>query len=321
MTSTPYRPRLRAHWRVDEERLVDGLLERSYPLEAVARSLVPLLDGASEWPVLRERLIADGHVAEDVDAALRRLLLLHAVEGAGDELVAKLERVLRREEAVPTSVLEGARFGCQGSGGCCQGYRFGPLTDADAAKLDSLDLAAAFPHLAPPYLETSEAGRYLRRVGDRCVFLTDEQRCGLHAAFGADAKPGFCRLFPLDSFGTIEGIRIVDRGTCATFAVSARAGLPLVDDLDRVRPLLRPPVLHHPVVVVDGWAWDYAIFLRFTTTATTMVRRKRGTASETLRAIGRLLDALSVATARCPLGSGQPEAVMTAVLAIADDAW
>ena len=120
MTSTPYRPRLRAHWRVDEERLVDGLLERSYPLEAVARSLVPLLDGASEWPVLRERLIADGHVAEDVDAALRRLLLLHAVEGAGDELVAKLERVLRREEAVPTSVLEGARFGCQGSGGCCQ---------------------------------------------------------------------------------------------------------------------------------------------------------------------------------------------------------
>ena len=195
------------------------MLERRYPLEGAAAALAPLLDGATELSEIRTNLVVRGHAAEDVDAAFRRFFLLHAVEGAGDAIVEKLGRVLRREEAVPTSILEGARFGCQGSGACCHGYAFGPLTDADVAGLDSLELAAAFPHVAPPYVEAHDGGRYLRRDGDRCVFLAEDRRCGLHAAFGADAKPGFCRLFPLDAFGTIEGIRVVDRGTCATFEI------------------------------------------------------------------------------------------------------
>lgn len=313
---TSYRPRLRAHVKIEQGRLEDGLLERSYPLEHAAAAVAPLLDGVSEWSEIRAN-----HGAEAADAGLRRLLLLHAVEGAGDAMFAKLERVVRREETVPTSILEGARFGCQGSGACCQGYAFGPLTDADVAGLEALDLAAAFPQVEAPYVEAKEGGRYLRRNGDRCVFLDEDRRCGLHAAFGAEAKPGFCRLFPLDSFGTVEGIRVVDRGTCATFAVSARVGLPLVDDLVRVRPLLPPAVLHHPVAMVDGWAWDYGIFLRFTTAATTLVRRKLGTASETLMAIGRCLDALAVATARCPIEPGQPDAIVGAVLAINGASW
>ncbi len=316
-----YRPTLRAHVHVEGDQLVDGLLQRRYPLEGAAAALAPVLDGIAEWSTIRSTLVASGHIDEDVDAALRRLLLLHAVEGAGDQLVAKLGRVVRREEAVPTSILDGARFGCQGSGACCQGYAFGPLTDDDVAGLDALDLATAFPHVEPPYVEANDGGRYLRRTGVRCVFLGDDQRCGLHARFGADAKPSFCRLYPLDSFGTIEGIRVVDRGSCATFAISSRVGLPLVDDLDRVRPLLNPPLLHHPLALVDGWAWDYGLFLRFTTAATTLIRRNLGTASETLHAIGRCLDALTVATARCPLEPGQPDAIVSAVLAIADASW
>jgi Fe-S-cluster containining protein len=316
-----YRPRLRSHLMVEGDRLADGMLARSYALDRAALALAPLLDGAREWSELRTSLVERGHAAEDIDDGLRRLMFVHAVEGAGDAMVDKLGRVLRREESVPTSILEGARFACQGSGACCQGYAFGPLSDADVAGLDALDLATAFPRLAPPYVETHAAGRYLRRDGDRCVFLGADQRCGLHAAFGADAKPGFCRLYPLESFGTVEGIRVVDRGTCATFAISARAGLPLADDLARVRPLLHPPVLHHPVALVDGWEWDYAIFLRFTTAATALVRRNAGTAGETLTAIGRLLDALALAAARCPLAPGQPDAIVTAVLSIPDTSW
>jgi Fe-S-cluster containining protein len=307
--------------RLEQGRLEDGLLDRSLLLEGAAAALAPMLDGTAEWSLIRTTLVELGHAPEAVDNALRRLLLIHAVEGAGDALVAKLERVLRREETLPISILEGARFGCQGSGACCQSYAFGPLTDDDVAALDALDLAAAFPHVAPPYVETNEGGRYLRRDGDRCVFLTAQRRCGLHAAFGSEAKPGFCRLFPLESFATIEGIRVVDRGTCATFAVSARAGLPLVDDLPRVRPLLHPPVLHHPVVLVKEWAWDYGLFLRFTTAATTMIKRNLGTASETLMAIGRCLDALTEATAQCPLGPGQPDAIVSAVLAVDGTSW
>lgn len=307
--------------RVEQDRLDDRLLDRNIMLTGVAAALAPLLDGNTEWVLIRNMLVELGHAGEDVDNALRRLLCLHAVEGAGDAMVAKLERLLRGEESVPTSILEGARFGCQGSGSCCQGYAFGPLTDADVATLDALDLATAFPHVGSQYVETTERGRYLRRHGERCVFLTDERRCGLHAAFGSEAKPGFCRLFPLDSFATIEGIRVVDRGTCATFAVSARVGLPLVDDLPRVRPLLPPPLLHHPVALVGDMGWDYGLLLRFTTAATTLIKRNLGTASETLTAIGRCLDALIEAAAQCPLEPGQPDAIVSAVLAIDTTTW
>jgi len=297
------------------------MLGRSLLLDGAAAALAPLLDGATEWSTLRSTLVERGHAEVTVDTALRRLLFLYAVEGAGDATVARIERVLRGEEALPTSILEGARFGCQGSGACCQGYAFGPLTDADIAGLDALDLAATFPHAAAPYIDENENGRYLRHDGDRCVFLTPERRCGLHAAFGSDAKPGFCRLFPLESFATIEGIRVVDRGTCATFAVSSRVGLPLVDDLPRVRPLLRPPVLHHPVVLVEEWPWDYAVFLRFTTAATTLVKRTIGTACETLMAVGNGLDAMIEAMADCPLEQGQPDAIVSDVLASDAASW
>ena len=318
---TTYRPRLRAHIHVEDGKLTDWLLHRSFPVDGAAAALVERLDGEAAWDAVRAELIAGGHAEGDVDAALRSLLYLHAVEGAGDELSARLERVVARTEAIPTSILAGARFGCQGSGGCCQGYTFGPLTDDDVARLDALDLAGAFPAITGPYVEQLEHGRYLKRDGDRCVFLAGDRRCGIHAAFGAGAKPGFCQLYPLDSFGTVEGIRVVDRGTCATFGVSARTGLPLVDDLARVRPLLDPPLLHHPVVQVDGWPWDYGLFLRFTTGACDLVRQDIGTASDTLAAIGRMLAALAATMQTCPLEPGQPDGVVADVLATPAAAW
>ncbi len=325
MTFTPmastYRPRLRAHVTAEEGKLVDGLLDRSYPLVGEPAVVAARLDGTQEWTALRASLVDDGLDAGQLDAALRRFLMLHLVEGAGDEASARLERVIGRTELVPTVILEGARFGCQGSGGCCTGYAFGPLTDADVARLDELDLATAFPRLAPPYVEVNDAGRFLRKDGNQCIFLAGDHRCGLHAAFGAEAKPGFCRLYPLDSFGTVEGIRVVDRGTCATFGVSARVGLPLAEDIGRVRSLLGAPRLHHPVVLVDGDAWDFSLYLRFTTAATALVRLGLGTAPETLNAIGRLLDALALVVSRCPLEPGQPDEVAARVLSSADARW
>ncbi len=300
--------------------LEDGLLQRSYPIEGVMVELAPLLAGELTWEAIRAMLVERGHGEGDVEEAMRRLMFLHAVEGAGDALVARLERVLRREESVPISILEGARFECQGSGACCQGYMFGPLTEDDVAGIERLGLAASWPEVAAPYVEDHPNGKYLRRVGDRCVFL-EGTRCGLHARFGADAKPGLCRMFPLDSFATVEGIRVVDTGRCSTFGVSARKGLPLVEDMERVRPLLRQPVLFHPVVIVDGWEWDYAIYLRFTTAATAMVRRMEGTASETLRAIGRCLDGLTVAMERFAIEEGQPDTIVGAVLGMEPGVW
>ena len=317
-----YRPKLRAHLHLEDGRLADWLLHRSISLDGAAAAVAAHLDGAHAWPDVRAALVEGGHEPDDVDAALRGFMVMHATEGAGDALVTRLERVLAKEEQVPTSILEGARFECQGSGGCCQGYMFGPLDDADVARLEALDLATAFPHVEAPYLEVDpERGRFLKRDGDRCVFLGEDRRCGIHARFGAEAKPGFCRLYPLDTFATIEGIRVVDRGTCATFGVSSRKGLPLFDDLPRVRPLMPPSTLHHPPVVVDGWAWDYGLYLRFTSAACELVRRRLGTATATFAAIARMLGALTDAVMACPLAPGEPDATVTAVLETAPEAW
>lgn len=317
-----YRPKLRAHLHVEDGTLGDWLLHRSISLDGAALAVASRLDGDVEWPALRAAVVAEGFEAEDVDGALRGLYFMHATEGAGDELVGKLQRVIARDEQVPTSILEGARFECQGSGGCCHGYMFGPLDDDDIARLEGLDLAGGFPHLEAPYTyEEPERGRFLRRQDDRCIFLEGDNRCGIHARFGAEAKPGFCRLYPLDSFATIEGIRVVDRGVCATFGVSARKGLPLVDDLPRVRPLLPPPLLHHPPAVVDGNPWDYGLFLRFTTAACELVKQRRGTASETFAAVSRMLAALADAVGRCPLEAGQPDATVSEVLGADPEGW
>ena len=318
---TSYRPKQRAHLHAEGDRLDDSLLHRSLTLEGVAAALASRLDGTVDWPTVRAGLVDEGHDGHHVDAALRGLYFLHAVEGAGDALAARLARVVDRTEAVPTSLLEGARFACQGSGACCSGYSFGPLTDDDVARLEGLELASAFPGLAPPYVDHLAHGRYLRKAGDDCVFLAGDRRCGLHAAFGADAKPGFCRLYPLDAFGTVEGIRVVDRGTCATFGVSARVGLPLVDDLPRVRPLLEPPLLHHPLAFVDGCPWDYGLFLRVTTAATSLIKRNLGGASETLGAVGRCLAALALTLRSCPLEPGQPDDTIGRVLALDGTTW
>ncbi|HVV86911.1 MAG TPA: YkgJ family cysteine cluster protein [Kofleriaceae bacterium] len=314
-----YQPRLRPHLHVDGDRLVDTLLDRRFPLQGTVAALAPMLDGERSWDAIRAALAADGFEEDDIASSLRGLYCLGFVEGSGDALAARLEAVVCRTIQVPTSLMEGARFACQGSGGCCTGYAIGPLTEADVTRIEALDLAAAFPHLSAPWFDEIEGSHYLRRVHSHCVFLADDRRCGLHAAFGPDSKPALCRLYPLDSFATVEGIRIVDRGTCASFGVSARKGLPLADDLDRVRPLLDAPMLHHPLVHVDGRPWDYGLFLRFTTAATDLVKRRVSTATHTLAALGRLLGALARAVHACPLEPGQPDGVVDATLVPDDD--
>lgn len=318
---TSYRPRLRDHLALDDGKLADGLLQREMGLEPTAAAVAARLDGATAWDDIRAALVAAGHDADDIDAALRSFLRLFLVEGAGDDDVARLVRMIKSDEAVSTTILAGARFGCQGSGGCCQGYSFGPLATEDIATLDGLDLAAAFPHVAAPYVEDRDSGVYLRAVDGRCVFLAGDRRCGLHAAFGADAKPGFCRLYPLESFATVHGVRVVDRGTCSTFGTSARTGLPMVDDMDRLRPLLGAHVLHHPVVLVDGEGWDHGLYLRFTAAADELIRNRRGTAPEALHALGRCLDALATVVGHCPLEPGQPDGLVDSVLATDEAAW
>lgn len=319
--TAPYLPALRSRFRLGTDGLVDELLARTLKLDGPLAALSARLDGATPWSEIRAGLVEAGQDEDEVDAALRALYCLYAVEGAGDELTVRLEQAVKAPEQAPTQVLAGARFSCQGSGGCCSGYSFGPLSDEDLVRLDGLDLAGAFPHRAPPYVEHNDEGRFLRRDGDRCIFLEGDQRCGIHRRFGAAAKPHFCQLYPIEAFGTVEGVRVADRGTCATFGTSARTGLPLFDDAARVRTLWGRAGLHHPLAVVDGTSWDHGLYLRFTGAASALVERGHGDAIQTLHALGRMLDGLSTEVSRCPLEPGQPDDTVTRVLAAAADTW
>lgn len=316
-----YRPRLRAHLQLDGDVVHDRLLGHTVTLTTVVAAVAGRLDGETAWTAIRAAVGAAGHRPDEVDGALRALLALLAVEGAGDALLERLSRVVARQEPLPTLVLGGARFACQGSGACCEGYRLGPLSDDDVARLAGLDLAAASAHVVGRGWHDEGGDRYLDKRDDRCVFLDDERRCGLHARFGADAKPAFCRLYPLDTFATVAGVWVVDRGTCACFATATCSGAALVDELPRLRPLLAPPRLRHPLVLVDDVTWDHGLYLRFVDAGTALVRAEHAGVAATVRALGRLLASASTAVRDCPLAPGQPEGALDAALAAEPARW
>jgi hypothetical protein len=297
--------------------LRDRTLGRDVELGVVEHAAARRFDGRTVDEIATEIEATGLGAPAAVEQAVRALMLLNLVEGAGESIRARLARI-RGEERLGHVVLEGARFGCQGSGECCQNYNLGPLTDADEARLASLDLAGAFPAIAPPYVIPIEGkGRFLRSDGDRCIFLEDDARCGLHARFGAASKPGLCRLYPLEELPTIDGIKLYDKGSCASFARSARSGLPIVDQLPQLRPLLpAEQPLYHPFVLLGSQlAFDYGHYLRLSRAQLELVRRGPGTPPERLRAAGRLLAELASALAACPLTAGEPDATIEAVLA------
>lgn len=73
---------------------------------------------------------------------------------------------------------------------------------------------------------------FLRQVDGRCVFLSPEFRCRIHARWGAEAKPRVCQQYPLVGLQTEDGTRPgVDPGCYHTWR-SWREGPVL--DLDQV---------------------------------------------------------------------------------------
>ena len=316
--------RLREHIELERRpegaRLHDRILQNSYDFGPVGAGLLARLDGT--------RTLSDLALSDDESTILRRLVLLTLGDGAGAGMVARLKRVLTGANPLEIQILEGARFECQGSGECCQNYVFGPLEDEDIARLEALPIVQHFPHLAgKPLWESSEDRgfrfRYLRSVEERCIFLEGDRRCGLHRRFGADAKPALCRLYPIEHLATYDGLRIFDKGSCASFAISARSGPTLLEDLPRIRALLpkHQHTLHHPSVIIDEYPCDFGHFDRFVKVALELVKQGRGTALETLRAISRGARAFAGVLRSFPLEAGEPESSIERFLEGGTDRW
>lgn len=311
--------------------LYDPLLDRRVNLGRISQTIVGLVDGEREvGQILAEAAAITGEVDPEVlGRTLRTLLLMLIFEGTGEEVLA-LARAARAQQGQPRPLyLPETGFGCQGSGDCCQSYSFGPLQPADLERLTGLadEIARAFPHLQGAYLEertvlggaAGQGGQrrhYLRAKDMRCVFHLDDGRCGIHAHLGEEQKPGFCRLYPWQDYPTIAGLKIYDRGECANFGTSARAGKRLADDLPRVLALLpERPVLEHPLLLLpEGGVCDFGHFLTLVDVLCEGLARHPGGPAEALADVGAGAATFFAALGEVPLEAGQPDRRLAEVL-------
>jgi Fe-S-cluster containining protein len=326
-----YCPRLRAEVAFVEGdggrsfALYDPLIERQVNLGPVALAVAQRLDGRRSIDEIAEAVRAELPLVspDAVLQALRQLLLLLMIEGANPAILERI-RAVKAGALLPFSVLAEGRFQCQGSGECCQNYHFGPLTDADIAELDRLapEIERRYPELGPgPYFQTLEVGegrkeRFLKAQDERCIFLQPDLRCGLHAEFGPDSKPGICRLYPLASLATIEGVKLYDNGECASFATSARSGPALREDIERVKRLFPEKYsLYHPIVLFEPQApADYGYFLALQQGLVEVAGTASAGSTDILVALGRLLREYIDALGSCAVVPGGPEAAAARVL-------
>lgn len=330
-----YQPKLRDDLRLERTEgdptpaLYDPVHDRRVNLGAFSYAIAQRLDGTRTLAAIADEIALSfgpaGAVRDEIERTLRSFFLLHLIDGAGGPTLERKRALRSGASKLSWSILGEARFACQGSGECCQNYAFGPLTDADVARIAALDadIARVYPDIGPgPHfheISTSDGGkgRYLNKVDERCVFLRSDNRCGLHAAFGADSKPGLCSLYPYVPLATIDGIKVYDNGECASFATSARTGTPLAEDLPRLEKLSGELALYHPVVFLDARTpCDYGYFLAAQSVLADLVALGKSDACGTLVAAGRVLRGFVRALGTCPFEPGEPERAAAAALEV-----
>jgi Fe-S-cluster containining protein/predicted transcriptional regulator len=128
----------------------------------------------------------------------------------------------RDHRAIPHGALPQTAHRCHGCGRSCEGHLVGPLTPAEAARVQALwpALVEALPRLQgeEPLVRLrlqGQEGLYLESREGRCVFLGEDRRCELHRRFGAESKPAACRMFPWVRLRTETGLRLGVKPGCA----------------------------------------------------------------------------------------------------------
>jgi hypothetical protein len=152
--------------------LFDPLLGRTITLGPTGIAVARKLDGTRDPEQVITELLDAGFVRETIEDKLRCFALLHAIEGIGDEVRARITAIWAGDVELELRALPGARFACQGSGMCCRNYRLGPVTEAEVASIYALPLREVFRELPEGDLFVMREGkRYLRSVATGCVFL------------------------------------------------------------------------------------------------------------------------------------------------------
>lgn len=95
--------------------------------------------------------------------------------------------------------MEPLRHACAGCGGSCRGVAVRLFDDEEPGVRGAAEALG---------VEEPIVGGALRQVDGACVFLGEDARCRIHAAFGAAAKPRICRQYPVVAVRTEAGGRV-----------------------------------------------------------------------------------------------------------------
>lgn len=151
------------------------------------------------------------------------------------------------------------RYHCTGCGDCCRGWAV-PLRPGEADRFRA-QAAAFVPAERLAALVTRTRGIDTLAVGAGCAALDQEQRCRVHAAHGADAKPLACRLFPFRFVVTPDDVRVSLSFACP--AVVDGEGPRLDEQRDEIARLYDAVASAYTVRVADEVALSATHALRW----------------------------------------------------------
>lgn len=142
------------------------------------------------------------------------------------QLTARPARKIYEPKMRPLLSRPGAAFRCFGDGLCCTDiHALGVLTRSEVKWLRQRD------KLSVIYSDDVD-GFCLKPIDSRCTFLDSQDRCGIHAQYGAAAKPAGCRRFPYGLVSTPYGGRVTTEHRCPCRTLGDRPEINL-EDADR----------------------------------------------------------------------------------------
>ena len=130
-----------------------------------------------------------------------------------------MERTAARGKQIPVFVPEGfTDFACEGCGECCREPGRITISSAKADRLARVLRDSGFPFPASDALMRDEnapdAGATFARVGDRCVFLTEDGRCYLLDVGVPELRGFWCMAFPFTPLTTPRGVNYAVSFAC-----------------------------------------------------------------------------------------------------------